>query len=602
VTGPVNSSAKILIVDDDPGVLKTLADVLRRKDYTVATTMRGEDALALSRAEQLHGRPFDAAIVDINLPGLSGLQILESAKAISPDTEIIVITAYASLDTAIEAIDRDAFAYLVKPFDMDQLLAGLDRALETRARREAERRRTRQALQESEDRYRTLVETARDVIFTMSPDGTFTSLNPVFEELLGWPREEWIGKPFAALIHPDDLSRFMELFQAFLRQERLPAQEVRVLTKSGEYRIGEITAALRVQGANAWVLGIARDITERRRAEAALRASEERYRALFENANDIVFTVDLAGNFTAVNRAAEVLTGYRRDQTSRLNFAQVVAPEQVKLAREMLGRKVAGGGASTYELEIIARDGHRIPLEISTRPIVQDGQLVGVQGVARDITERNQAREALRRLNEIQEEVAKRIAHALHDEAGQVLASVYLAVADVARGLPTPARDKLRGIWQLLDQVDLQLRRLSHELRPTILDDLGLIPALEFLAEGVAKRTQLRITVQGSTGRLPPLIETALYRSVQEALTNVTRHAQARSVDVRIQREDQVVRCSVKDDGIGFEVQPVLSRRGERGLGLMGIRERLSALGGALEINSAPGQGTELAIALRLEA
>lgn len=124
--------------------------------------------------------------------------------------------------------------------------------------------------------------------------------------------------------------------------------------------------------------------------------------------------------------------------------------------------------------------------------------------------------------------------------------------------------------WDLLDRIEEHLRRLSHELRPTILDDLGLFPAIEFLAQGVSRRMGLPITMEGSTeGRLPPLIETALYRIVQEALTNVTKHAQATRVTVRLQREVRKICCSIRDDGIGFDVPAVLARRGERGLGLI---------------------------------
>jgi signal transduction histidine kinase len=209
---------------------------------------------------------------------------------------------------------------------------------------------------------------------------------------------------------------------------------------------------------------------------------------------------------------------------------------------------------------------------------------------------------ALRHLNEMLEEEAKRIAHALHDEAGQLLASVHLALEEVARELPPPAGDHLQKVRGLLDQIEMQLRRLSHELRPTILDDLGLFPALEFLATGISARTRIPIFVEGSPEkRLPHVIETALYRIVQEALTNVTKHAQATRVTVCLQREDQMVRCAIRDDGIGCDPAVVLGPRAECGLGLVGIQERLNTLGGKLQIVSFPGRGTELLITIPLE-
>lgn len=340
-----------------------------------------------------------------------------------------------------------------------------------------------------------------------------------------------------------------------------------------------------------------------REANAALEVSERRYRLLFENANDIVFTTDLEGLFTSINRAGEELIGYRRDEASGINVGAVVAPEFVGLVREMLRLKRAGEvDRSQYEIEIITRDGRRIPLEIHTSLLHQDGQPVGVHGIARDITERKQAEQALIKLNERLEEEARRIAHALHDEAGQLLSSVHLALEEFAHELPPASRARLAAVKELLDQVEEELRRLSHELRPTVLDDLGLGPALEFLAGRVGKRSGVVISVQDDIDeRLPAPVETALYRSVQEALMNVVRHAQATHVQVTMRRVDGAVQCTIQDDGVGFDTRAVQAQRGDRGLGLIGIRERAGALGGTLSIRSAPGKGTTVSIAIPLE-
>jgi signal transduction histidine kinase len=208
---------------------------------------------------------------------------------------------------------------------------------------------------------------------------------------------------------------------------------------------------------------------------------------------------------------------------------------------------------------------------------------------------------ALRRLNEMLEEEAKRIAHALHDEAGQLLVSVHLALKEVADGLPLRSRDRLMKIRGPLDEIEKHLRRMSHELRPTVLDDLGLIPALEFLVQGVSARTGVPIAVAGpQSPRLPAPVEVALYRVVQEAVRNATRHAVPDRVDIRLSVESGGVRCSVTDDGRGFDVASALARKGDRGLGLIGMRERLNALGGQLNIDSARGRGTKLTITIPL--
>jgi signal transduction histidine kinase len=212
-----------------------------------------------------------------------------------------------------------------------------------------------------------------------------------------------------------------------------------------------------------------------------------------------------------------------------------------------------------------------------------------------------EANAALRRLNQILEEEAKRIAHALHDEAVQLLATVYLELAEIARQAPGLVETRVNRVTAHLDQVCEQLRRLSHELRPLILDQLGLVPALQFLADGVSKRAGLAVTVEGSTkGRLSQLIETALYRFVQEALINVTKHARATRAHIHVWIENAVICCTVRDDGIGFE-PPGAREHTSRGLGLIGIQERVSTLQGSFKFTSVPGQGAEFCVSIPLE-
>src|SRR6266571_2461605 len=209
---------------------------------------------------------------------------------------------------------------------------------------------------------------------------------------------------------------------------------------------------------------------------------------------------------------------------------------------------------------------------------------------------------ALRQLNETLEEEIKRIAYAVHDEAGQLLVAVHLALADVAREIPKPQQEQLGRIKGLLNEVEKHLRRYSHELRPTILDDLGWIPAIRFLAEGISKRADLPIHIQTRiSGRLPGPAETALYRIVQEALTNAVKHAKAKNVWIRAWLKDRVLHCAIRDDGAGFDAQAAQAATGRKGLGLIAMRERLSAIGGTLWIESSQRSGTELSIRLPME-
>jgi len=211
---------------------------------------------------------------------------------------------------------------------------------------------------------------------------------------------------------------------------------------------------------------------------------------------------------------------------------------------------------------------------------------------------------SLRRLNETLEAEIKRIAHAVHDEAGQLLVAVHLALTEFSPELLEPQKRHVRKIQELLRQVEEQLRRYSHELRPSMLDDLGWLAAIRFLSDSVSKRTGIRVHIASKVNdRLNSALETTLYRVVQEALNNAAKHSKASLVRIKITREDATLSCAISDDGVGFHPQSMHanSTRGQRGLGLLSMQERLNAVGGTLNIKSSPGQGTRLYIRFPLE-
>jgi signal transduction histidine kinase len=209
----------------------------------------------------------------------------------------------------------------------------------------------------------------------------------------------------------------------------------------------------------------------------------------------------------------------------------------------------------------------------------------------------------LHRLNDVLENQAKRIAYALHAEASQLVASVHLALADVATRLPSEQVNEIQAVRGMLDQVEDRIRRISHELRPTILDDMGLLPAIEFLADGISQRWGIPVTVRGTVaGSLPLPVETALYRAAQEGLTNVARHAQATCAEVSLCQSPHLITCSVRDDGKGCDPAVlVAATNGRRGLGLVEIRERTAALGGTLRLVPRLEQGMDLIVEIPLE-
>ena len=211
---------------------------------------------------------------------------------------------------------------------------------------------------------------------------------------------------------------------------------------------------------------------------------------------------------------------------------------------------------------------------------------------------------ALRRVNEALENEARRIAHALHDDVGPLLVSVHMALHGLDELVPAEARGRVTEAREKLDHLEEQLRRLSHELRPTVLEEVGLEAALNHLAEGVAIRAGVPITITcPPADDLSVTAQTALYRIVQQALINVGKHARATRASVRVVKERKRIRCSITDDGIGFDANAVGATAAPEsgGLGFVGMRERATALGGTFEVSSAPGGGTVVQVTIPVE-
>ncbi len=337
-------------------------------------------------------------------------------------------------------------------------------------------------------------------------------------------------------------------------------------------------------------------------AHAALRASEGHYRRLFERSVAGIFRSTPDGRILDCNEAfARMLGCASREEVlahQAWDFYFDAKDRRAKL--DQLRKQKA---LTNWEVCLRRKDGSPLWALVNENLLEgENGKFQVLEGTLIDITERKRAEEALRHLNEALEEQAKRIAHELHDEAGQLVTSIYLALNEIAREVSDPVRKRLRRAMELLDQIEVQQRRLCHELRPRILDDQGLVPALEFLAKGISARAGISVGVESPTKeRLPSSIETALYRIVQEGLTNVTRHARASHVRVRLRWEEKAVHCSIEDDGTGFDVGAVLNTRRGRGLGLLGIWQRLDPLHGWLTINSKPEHGTQLLVTIPLE-
>lgn len=205
---------------------------------------------------------------------------------------------------------------------------------------------------------------------------------------------------------------------------------------------------------------------------------------------------------------------------------------------------------------------------------------------------------ALLRLNEVREQETRRIAQLLHSEASQLMVAVHLALNQLAEDVGEREKDQIDRCRQLLNRVEEELRQISHELRPRVLDDLGLKPALEFLASGVEKRTGIRVTVLvPEADRLKLSAETVVYRVAQEALANAAKHSGASQILVELAITANAVECRIQDDGHGFSTASV----NRCGLGLIGMQERVESLHGRLSISSRPGHGTRVVASIPRE-
>ncbi|HXI91185.1 MAG TPA: PAS domain S-box protein [Blastocatellia bacterium] len=263
-----------------------------------------------------------------------------------------------------------------------------------------ERREAEGALRDSEERFRTLVGSMDDIVFTLDRHQRHTGVFGRWIERFGIEREVFIGKT-ASEIHGVEAAHIDDGAIARALKGEQVVYEWSMANDQGAFHFQTSLSPIRDQtGAVTGLVGVGRDVTASKQADEALRASEERYRDLVENAQDIIYTHDLKGNYTSVNQAVERITGYTREEALALNFEQSVAPEYLETARKMIAAKLAGQKETVYDLEIIAKDGRRITVEVNTRLVLQDGVPIGIQGIARDVTERKRAEEALRQSEE----------------------------------------------------------------------------------------------------------------------------------------------------------------------------------------------------------
>lgn len=474
---------------------------------------------------------------------------------------------------------------------------------------------TRTARYVAERQYQEIFENAGEGIFRSTPEGYYLTANPALARMQGF------DSPAELIRSRRDISR--ELYVQPIQREEFK----RLLEVHGEVR-GFEHQTFRKDGSKIWISvnahavrddaghilyyeGTAQDITERKRAEQALRESEERYRELFENSKDAFYVHDMKGVYVSVNRAAEKLSGYRREAIIGKHFSEFMPPESARLVQRQLQKKLDVAGETTYEIEMITKKRKHVPVEVSSRLIIEQGVPVGIQGCVRDISERKKAQEAARnysrRLIEAQEAERRRISRELHDQVGQILTAVKMNLHALQQTCSQPETlssiaDNLKVIDEAVDQV----RDLSVDLRPALLDDFGLVVALRWYLERQTRSIGIPAKfVSGSLDeddRFSSELETACFRIVQEGVTNIVRHARASRISIRLERVVSDLILLITDDGAGFDARQLRSGTGGIAtLGLRGMEERAQAIGGTITIDSAPALGTEICARLPIK-
>jgi PAS domain S-box-containing protein len=351
---------------------------------------------------------------------------------------------------------------------------------------------------------------------------------------------------------------------------------------------------------------------ERQRVEVALRESEERFRTIVEQSPISIQVMTPDGWTVLVNQAWEKLWGVTAADVRNYNMLH---DEQAK-SLGMMPYVERGFAGETVEMPPVAyhtpetlKNGRKRWFQARIYPVKDDlGEIRNVIMMYEDITDRQWATEDLQRLSaelmNAYESERKRMSQELHDELGQALTAMRINLTalekDLFPGFPA-SRKKLIETSLLVDETLEHVRELSHALRPTMLDELGLVPTLRWYVTRYAERLGIQVELEavGLEERLPTEIETALYRIAQEALTNIAKHAQARHVQLRLSYQASQVTASIEDDGVGFDVQKKMTVDATgAGAGLFGMRERVTVFGGSLTIQSRPEQGTRLLIEL----
>jgi PAS domain S-box-containing protein len=476
-------------------------------------------------------------------------------------------------------------------------------------------------LRESEERYRTLAETATDAILTIDPTFRILFANAAAERMFGYAGRLLIGMQLPALM-PERVRESFDLsFQQYLStgaQNRAGnPREMTGLHHDGRELFLEVAfSELRIGGQQLFT-GIIRDISERRNTENALRSTERRFAIAF-NANPTPSTIStLDGRFLDANEQFLRTAGFAREEVVGRTALELGLWPNPEDRSELMRRLRDDGFVRGFEAHMRTKTGARRVLNLSVERIELDGQPCLLHS-GQDITLRKLAENALResearlralsaRLESAREEEGRRIAREIHDELGGTLTTLKWNLDGMAERLsspPSPAEvDRIRkSVPMMVDLVEstmMTVRRIASDLRPSVLDELGVVAAIEWQVRRFETSTGIPCTFEADPDA-PELDRdraTAVFRILQEILTNVLRHAKASQVHVAIGQMGGNFILDVRDDGRGIAQDEMVAARS---LGLLGMRERALLVGGEVKIQGVPGRGTSVVVTIPL--
>jgi len=475
------------------------------------------------------------------------------------------------------------------------------------------RKKMQAELLESEERYGALInlgtEVGEAVVMLQDMDGkeaVQTFVSDEWPRITGYTRDELLGMSFFELVKPAECQDSMKRHRLKISGVALPGLfELTIVRKDGTEMPVELTSAFtNYQGQRANVAYI-RDITQRRQAEQALRDSEKLYRTLFENTGTATCLAEEDMTITLVNSEYEKLSGYSKAEIEgKKKWPEFVA--SADLARSMeFSRQLRSGSPQTpnsFEVGFLDRNRHvkNVILTVDRIP-GSDRRIASIK----DITRRKQAEKALRKsrqrirdllghVEKVREEERKRIAAEIHDELGQLLTAMKMDVVWLAKRIPADQNlmlDKAQSMRQLVDMTIQSVKRISAELRPHVLDNLGLVAAIDWQVTQIKEVTDIdcRFTSTLADDATDQDTSVALFRIFQEAVTNAIRHARASKIKIELKKKREQVVLSVQDNGRGIKHSEITDAKS---FGLIGIKERAHALGGEVDIVGRPNRGT----------